>query len=60
MDLARMKYPFEVSYQEIESDPDPFVSAVFSCLESEFLVLPKGDGFIDYPSLSRPMKGSSR
>ncbi len=49
MDPARMKYPFEVSFQEIETDPDPFVSAVFSCLESEFLVLPKGDGFIDYP-----------
>lgn len=43
------KYPFEVSYQEIEADPDPFVSAIFSLLESEFLVLPKGEGFIDYP-----------
>lgn len=44
-----MKYPFEASYQEIEADPDSFISAVFSCLESEFLVLPKGDGFVDYP-----------
>lgn len=44
-----MKYPFEVPFEEIEADPDPFVSAIFSCLESEFLVLPKGEGFIDYP-----------
>lgn len=43
------RYPFEVSYQEIEADPDPFVSAIFSLLESEFLVLPKGEGFVDYP-----------
>ena len=43
-----MKYPFEASFQEIEADPDTFVSAIFSCLESEFLVLPKGDGFVDY------------
>ncbi len=44
-----MKYPFEASYQEIEADPDAFVLAIFSCLESEFLVLPKSDGFVDYP-----------
>jgi len=44
-----MKYPFEVSFKEIEASPDQYVDAVFSCLESEFLVLPKGDGFIDYP-----------
>ncbi len=43
-----MKYPFEVPFEEIEADPDPFVSAIFSCLESEFLILPKGEGFIDY------------
>ncbi|RJX18310.1 MAG: hypothetical protein C4575_10835 [Desulforudis sp.] len=43
-----MKYPFEVSFSEILSDPDPFVSAVFSCLESEFLVMPKGMGFVEY------------
>ncbi len=44
-----MKYPFEVPFSEVEANPDTFVSAVFSCLESEFLILPKGDGFIDYP-----------
>ncbi len=48
-----MRYPFEVSSQEIENDPDAFVSAIFSCLESEFLLLPKGDGFVDYPVFER-------
>lgn len=44
-----MKFPFEVPLAELEDNPDSYVSAVFSCLESEFLVLPRGDGFIDYP-----------
>ncbi len=43
-----MKYPFEVEFSEIEASPEPFVSAVFSSLASEFLTLPKGDGFVDY------------
>lgn len=46
----KMKYPFEVEFAEIEADPEPFVSAVFSSLASEFLTLPKGDGFVEYPA----------
>lgn len=42
-----MKYLFEVPFPELEADLDGYVAAVFSCLESEFLVLPKGDGFIE-------------
>ncbi len=45
-----MKLPFEATAEEIRTDPDEYVSAVFGCLESEFLVLPKGEGFIDYPT----------
>ena len=44
-----MIYPFEASFAEIQGDPEPFITAVFSSLESEFLVMPKGEGFIDYP-----------
>lgn len=44
-----MKYPFEVEFSEIEAAPEPFVSAVVSSLVSDFLTLPKGEGFIDYP-----------
>ena len=46
-------YPFEVSYDQIRENPDPYVDAVFSCLGSEFLVLPKGDGFVEYPVFER-------
>jgi hypothetical protein len=44
-----MKYPFEVSFTELEANPDVYIDAVFSCLESEFLVMPRGDGFVEYP-----------
>ena len=46
-------FPFEASLDEILGNPDPFVDAVFSCLESEFLVMPKGMGFIEYPVFER-------
>lgn len=48
-----MKYPFEASIDEIEANPEPYIDAVFSSLESEFLVLPKGDDFLDYPQFER-------
>ena len=44
-----MRYPFEATPQELASQADAFVDAVFSCLESEFMVMPRGEGFIDYP-----------
>ena len=42
-------FPFEVPFEEILRDPEGYVDAVFSCLESEFLVMPKGPGFVEYP-----------
>lgn len=45
-----MKYPFEAEFSEIVAAPEPFIAAVFSSLASEFLTMPKGDGFVDYPS----------
>jgi hypothetical protein len=49
MENGTTKYPFERPYSEVRADLDTYVDAVFSCLESEFLVMPKGVGFIDYP-----------
>jgi hypothetical protein len=46
-------FPFEASLKEILQDPESYVDAVFSCLESEFLVMPKGTGFIEYPVFER-------
>ena len=49
MGKGTTKYPFEQPYSGVRADLDIYVDAVFSCLESEFLVMPKGTGFIDYP-----------
>ena len=43
-----MKYPFEAPLEEILDDPEPFVDAIFTSLESDFLILPKGNGFVEY------------
>jgi hypothetical protein len=45
-----MKYPFEADFGEILAAPEPFISEVFSSLASEFLTMPKGEGFVDYPA----------
>ncbi|HHW44260.1 MAG TPA: hypothetical protein GXX25_10745 [Desulfotomaculum sp.] len=55
-----MKYPFEASFAEIMANPDPFVSMIFSSLESEFLVLPKGHGFIEYPDFEKAYEALKR
>lgn len=44
-----MKLPFEAAAEEIASNPELFVDAVFSSLESEFLVLPRGPDFVAFP-----------
>ncbi len=41
-------FPFEVPIEEVLKDHDRFVDSIFSCLASEFLVMPKGEGFVDY------------
>jgi len=47
------RFPFEVPFPEVQANPDPYVSVIFSSLESEFLVLPKGPGFVEYPVFER-------
>jgi hypothetical protein len=46
-------FPFEATPEEILRDPEIYVDSVFSCLESEFLVMPKGAGFVEYPAFER-------
>ncbi|MDT8389926.1 MAG: hypothetical protein RRC34_05395 [Lentisphaeria bacterium] len=48
MGHKNMTFPFEVSAGELSTHPDLYVDSVFACLESEFLVLPRGSGFVDY------------
>ncbi len=43
-----MKRPFEAHPRELEAELENFVDQVFADLESDFLVMPKGRGFVDY------------
>jgi len=53
MDPTMPIFPFEVSFDEILKNPEEYVDAIFSCLESEFLVMPKGPGFVEYSVFER-------
>ncbi|MDE0052758.1 MAG: hypothetical protein OXT64_00680 [Gammaproteobacteria bacterium] len=43
-----MPFPYEVDFSVVESDLDTYVDAVFGALKSGFLVMPKGDGFVEF------------
>lgn len=43
-----MPSPFEVPYAEVQANMDLFVDEVFDALQSGFMTLPKGPGFIEY------------
>ena len=44
-----MKQPYLATTSEIEHDLEAYVDAVYASLESQFLVLPRGRSFIEYP-----------
>jgi len=48
MGRKKVSYPFEASVSDLRKHTDAYVDSVFSCLESEFLVLPRGPGFVEY------------
>lgn len=59
-----MPFPYEVDFTDVEADLDTYVDAVFGALESDFLVMPKGDGFVElvvfdagYEALKRATNG---
>lgn len=54
-----MPFPFEVPFAQLEADLDTYVNEVFGALKSEFLTLPKGNGFIDYPVFEQGTRHSS-
>lgn len=43
-----MPFPFEAPFADVRANIDVYVDRVFECLETEFLVMPKGEGFIEY------------
>jgi hypothetical protein len=44
-----MPLPFEAPFDEVLAHIDDYVDEVFASLQSGFMVLPKGPGFIEYP-----------
>lgn len=44
-----MPFPFEVPFEQVQANLDTYVDGVFGALQSEFLTMPKGQGFIEYP-----------
>jgi hypothetical protein len=48
-----MPFPFEVPFEQVRADPDTYIDAVFDCLQSAFMTLPKGFGFIEYPAFEQ-------
>jgi hypothetical protein len=41
-------YSFEANYQELSDNIETYVDIVFSSLSSDFLIMPKGNGFVEY------------
>lgn len=48
MEGKKLRFPFEVEYSEMIQDMEPYVSAVFASLESDFMNMPRGKGFIEF------------
>lgn len=48
MAVPMTTFPFDASLNALTADLDAYVDAIFSTLESEFLVVPRGQGFLEY------------
>lgn len=48
-----MPLRFDTDYQDPELTWDPLIDEVFSELKSTFIEMPKGEGFIDYPTFEK-------
>jgi hypothetical protein len=43
-------HSFEADYQDLSENIEAYVDIIFSSLTSDFLIMPKGNGFIEYPA----------
>lgn len=50
--MSPNQLPFEVSLQDLLRNLDEHAEHVFRALESEFLVMPRGDGFVDFEAFA--------
>ena len=43
-----MRFPFEADDIDLTANLDEYIDSVFKCLQSEFMILPKGPGFVEF------------
>jgi hypothetical protein len=55
-----MPSPFEVPFADVQANIDAFVEEVFASLQSGFMTLPKGPGFIEYPTFENGYEALKR
>lgn len=55
-----MKQPYLATASEIKGDLETYVDAVYGSLESQFLVMPRGGGFIEYPRFQEAYESLKR
>jgi len=56
-------HSFEADYQDLCVNIESYVDIVFSSLTSDFLIMPKGNGFIEYPAFEEgyeKLKGTTK
>lgn len=44
-----MPFPFEVPFEQVQAGLDIYVDTIFASLQSAFMTMPKGPGFVEYP-----------
>jgi hypothetical protein len=55
-----MPFPFELAFEEVQANMDRCVDEVFAALETGFLTMPKGPGFIEYPTFEHGYEALKR
>jgi len=55
-----MPLRFEIDYRDTNIAWEPLVDEVFGELKSSFIEMPKGEGFIDYPTFERGYRALKR
>jgi hypothetical protein len=55
-----MPLRFEANYNDTGLSFEPLVDEVFSELKASFLEMPRGDGFVDYPTFERGYQSLKR
>jgi hypothetical protein len=55
-----MPFPFEVPFEEVQADIDRYVDEVCAALQSGFMTMPKGPGFVEYAAFEEGYEALKR